>query len=131
MVVAVPGLARKHHFAGLAAVARIEAWRGVAGKTSHRAYHVVLSQRFSAARVLALVREHWGIENHLHWPLDVVFHEDLCRSRKDNAPRNLAVIRHIALNILRANPNKTSLRLKRRRAGWDDAFLLELLTHVR
>lgn len=131
VVVAAPGLARKHRFPGLAAVARIEAWRGVGGKTSHRVYHVLLSRRFSAAQVLALVREHWAIENHLHWPLDVVFHEDLCRSRKDNAPRNLAVLRHIALNILRAHPKKTSLSLKRRRAGWNNAFLLELLTHMR
>ena len=131
VVVAVPGLARKHHFAGLTAIARIEAWRSVAGKTSHRVYYVVLSERFSATRVLALARDHWGIENHLHWSLDVVFREDQCRSRKDNAPRNLAVIRHLALNILRANSKKTSLSLKRRRAGWDDAYLLELLTHVR
>lgn len=131
VVVAARGLARKHRFPGLCAVARIEAWRSVAGKTAHRVYHVVLSQRFSAAQVLTLVREHWGIENHLHWALDVVFHEDLCRSRKDNAPRNLAVLRHISLNILRAHPKKTSLSLKRRRAGWDNAFLLELLTHMR
>jgi predicted transposase YbfD/YdcC len=131
VVVATRGLAQKHRFSGLRAVARIEAWREVAGKTSHRVHYVLLSRRFAAARVLALVREHWSIENHLHWPLDVVFHEDLCRSRKDNAPRNLAVMRHISLNILRAHPKKTSLSLKRRRAGWDDAFLLELLTHVR
>ena len=131
VVVATRGLAQKHRFSGLCAVARIEAWRTVGGKTSHRVHHVLLSRRFKAARVLAIVREHWSIENHLHWPLDVVFHEDLCRSRKDNAPRNLAVMRHISLNILRAHPKKTSLSLKRRRAGWDDAFLLELLTHVR
>lgn len=131
VVVAAPGLARKHRFAGLCAVARIEAWRTVGAKTSHRIYHVVLSQRFSAAQVLALVREHWTIENQLHWPLDVVFHEDLCRSRKDNAPRNLAVLRHISLNILRAHPENTSLSLKRRHAGWNDTFLLELLTHMR
>ena len=127
----MPGLARKHGFAGLAAVARIEAWRSVGGKTSHGVYHVVLSHRFSAKRVLELVREHWGIENHLHWPLDVVFQEDQCRGRKDNAPRNLAALRHIALNILKANPQKISLNLKRQRAGWDDDFLLELLIHVR
>lgn len=131
VVAAAPRLARKHRFPGLAAVARIEAWRTLDGKTSHRVYHVLLSKRFSPATVLALVREHWSIENGLHWPLDVVFQEDLCRTRKDNAPQNLATLRHLALNILRAHPKKTSLNLKRRRAGWDDTFLLELLTHVR
>jgi len=139
VVAAAPQLARKHRFPNLAArgspaasgVARIEAWRTLDGRTSHRAYHVLLSKRFSPNKVLAVVREHWSIENGLHWPLDVVFQEDLCRTRKDNAPRNLATLRHLSLNVLRANPKKSSLNLKRRRAGWDDAFLLELLTHVR
>lgn len=131
VVVATPELACKHRFAGLAAVARIEARRTVGNNTSHRIHHVLLSKPFTADKVLALVREHWSIENDLHWPLDVVFHEDLSRTRKDNAPQNLAVLRHLALNILRAHPKKTSLKLKRRRAGWDDAFLLELMTHMR
>lgn len=130
IVVATPGLARKHRFPGLAAVARIEAWRTLGDKTSHRVYHVLLSKRFPAAKVLALVREHWSIENSLHWPLDVVFQEDLSRTRKDNAPQNLATLRHLALNVLRAHPKKSSLNLKRRRAGWDDTFLLELMTHM-
>jgi predicted transposase YbfD/YdcC len=130
-VVAAPRLAAKHRFPGLAAVARIEAWRTVAGKTSHHVYHVLLSRCFSAAQVLVIVREHWGIENRLHWPLDVLFHEDLCRTRKGNGARNLAVLRHMSLNTLRAHPRKSSLSLKRRRAAWDDSFLLDLLTRVR
>lgn len=131
VVVAAPRLARKHRFPGLCAVARIEAWRTQGTKTSHHVYHLLLSKRFPAAEVLALVREHWSIENCLHWPLDVVFQEDLSRTRKDNAPQNLAALRHLALNILRNHPKKSSLNLKRRRAGWDDTFLLELMTHVR
>jgi predicted transposase YbfD/YdcC len=130
VVVATPQLARKHRFPGLAAVARIEAWRTHGAKTGHRVYHVLLSKPFPAAKLLALVREHWSIENGLHWPLDVVFQEDLSRTRKDNAPQNLATLRHLSLNILRAHPKKTSLNLKRRRAGWDDTFLLELMTHM-
>ena len=131
VVVATPGLATKHRYAGLAAVARIEAWRTIAGKTSHHVYHVLLSRRFTAAQVLKIMREHWSIENGLHWPLDVVFHEDFCRSRKNNGPRNLAVLRHIALNILRAHPKKGPISHKRWHAGWNDAYLLELMTHVR
>ena len=79
---------------------------------------------------VAVVREEWGIENHVHWQLDVVFREDVCRSRKDNAPRNLAVLRHLALNILRAHPAKDSLNTKRQRAAWNEAFLLQLVTHM-
>ncbi len=131
VVAAAPRLAAKHRFPGLRAVARIEAWRTVGGKTSHRVYHVLLSKLFPAAEVLALVREHWGIENRLHWPLDVVFQEDRSRTRKDNAPQNIATLRHLAQNILHAHPKKSSINLKRRRAGWDDAFLIELLIHVR
>ena len=102
----------------------------MAGKTSQRVYHVVLSHRLSAARVLALVRERWGIEKHPYWPIEAVFREDQCRIIKGTAPRNLAVIRHIAQNVLRSNSRKISLNLKRRRAGWGDAYILELLTHV-
>ncbi len=70
--------------------------------------------------------------NSLHWPLDVLLDEDLARSRKDNAPANLAVLRRLALNVARAHPDtKTSLRGKLKRAGWDDAFLLDMLRHMR
>ncbi len=131
IVAAAPGLARKHRFPGLRAVARIEAERTVDGKTASRSYHVLLSRLLAPDDVLAVVREEWGIENHVHWPLDVVFREDLCRSRKDNAPRNLAVLRHLALNILRAHPAKDSLNTKRQRAAWNEAFLLQLVTHMR
>ena len=79
-----------------------------------------------------IVRQHWTIENGLHWPLDVILDEDLARSRKDNAPANLAVLRRLALNIAHAHPDtKTSLRGKLKRAGWDETFLFEMLRHMR
>jgi predicted transposase YbfD/YdcC len=131
VTVPVPGMARKHAFPGLAAVARIEASRTVGDKTTTHDSYVLLSKRFSAAQVLDIVREHWSIENSLHWSLDVVFQEDLSRTRKDNAPANLATMRHLALNILRSHPRKTSMNLKRQHAGWNDAFLIELFTHMR
>ncbi len=78
------------------------------------------------------MRQHWGIENCLHWPLDVVLDEDLARNRKDNAPANLAVLKRLALNVARAHPDtKTSLRAKLKRAGWDDTFLFDMLRHMR
>jgi len=73
------------------------------------------------------VRAHWGIENSLHWCLDVVFHEDLNRTRKDNSAENFAVIRHIALNILKNYPAKMSLARKRRKCEYDQDFMADVL----
>src|SRR5205814_6987332 len=82
----------------------------------------------SPKRLLHITRSHWAIENQLHWVLDVHFAEDRNRARKDNAPENLAILRRLALNILRAHPNTASIRRKIKRAGWDDAFLMETLS---
>ena len=67
------------------------------------------------------------IENRLHWVLDVVMDEDRSRARKGHAPENLARLRRFALDLLRVNPDKGSIRGKIKRAGWDDAFLLTIL----
>lgn len=76
------------------------------------------------------VRKHWGIENSLHWCLDVVFHEDYSRMRKNHSAENMAVVRHIALNILKKFPAKISLARKRRRCAYDDAFFADVLRSV-
>jgi predicted transposase YbfD/YdcC len=129
LVAPVKGMAEKHDFPGLKAVARITSKRGK-DKTVER--YFLMSQRYSRQEVLRIVRTHWTIENGLHWPLDVVLDEDLARNRKDNAPANLAVLRRLALNVVRAHPDtKTSLRGKLKRAGWNDAFLFELIGHMR
>lgn len=74
------------------------------------------------------VRAHWGIENGLHWVLDVTFREDASRLRKENAPQNMATLRHIALNILKRNTTrKASIKRKRQMAAWEPQFLTELL----
>jgi len=75
------------------------------------------------------VRGHWGIES-LHWCLDVVFHEDDSRTRKDNSAENFAVIRHIAVNILKQHPSKISLARKRRKCGYDIEFMREVLVSL-
>jgi len=72
-------------------------------------------------------REHWGIENSLHWVLDVAFNEDRCRMRKDNSGENFAVIRHIALNLLKKDNSKMSIKAKRHRCAYDDDFLAHIL----
>src|SRR5262249_56808044 len=78
------------------------------------------SQHSAPACVLAITRAHWGIENQLHWALDVTFNEDRARNRKDHGPENLAVLRKLALNMLRSHPDKASIRRKIKRAGWED-----------
>jgi len=80
--------------------------------------------------LLETVRAHWAIENALYWQLDVSFREDGARNRKDNGPSNIAVLRRRALDVVRRDTSKTSLSLKLKRAGWDEAFLRNLLTHI-
>ena len=73
------------------------------------------------------VRSHWGIENGLHWRLDVTFREDESRIRRGNAPHNIGVIRHVAMNLLKREKTKISYRKKRIRAALNDAFRDKLL----
>jgi predicted transposase YbfD/YdcC len=132
VVVPATGLADKHDFPGIAAVARVELRRRLNGKDEPpMVRYFVLSNRLSPAEVIWITRSHWSIENRLHWVLDVIFHEDRARSRKDNAPQNLALLRKLALNMLRSHPDRASIRRKIKRAGWQDAFLINMLTQMR
>jgi predicted transposase YbfD/YdcC len=74
-----------------------------------------------------MIRDHWAIENSLHWVLDMTFRDDECRIRTENAPSNFATLRHIAHNIVRKAPGKDSLRLRRNTAAWDDEYLAALV----
>jgi len=124
----VAWLAERHGFPGLAALAKVTATREIDGKATTASRYYLLSTKLGAARLAAVVRAHWQIENRLHWVLDVVMDEDGSRARKDHAPDNLARLRRFALNLLRANPDPGSTRGKIKRAGWDDAFLLKILS---
>jgi predicted transposase YbfD/YdcC len=81
-----------------------------------------------AQRILEATRAHWSVENTVHWTLDVTFAEDASRVRLDDAPENFAVLRHVAFNLLKRHPAKSSLKRKRLRAALDDSFLVELLS---
>jgi predicted transposase YbfD/YdcC len=78
-----------------------------------------------------LVRNHWGIENNLHWMLDVVFREDQSRTRKGNAPENMATLRKIALQVLNQQIDKQSIKSRRKIAAWNNDYLLQLIQNLR
>ena len=129
-VVSAKGLAEHHDFPGLKAFGRIESRRETDGKVQTENRYFALSWMPDAAVLMATVRAHWGIENALHWQLDVSFREDAARNRKDNGPANIAILRRRALDLARRDTSKGSLSIKLKRAGWSDAFLLSLLKQL-
>lgn len=114
---------------GLASVAVIESTREVlGGKTStERRYFLSAVPGRDATFFASAQRGHWGIENNLHWILDVIFREDQSRLHKGHGAQNFSRLRRIALNLLKAHPKKASIKGKRKLAGWDHGFLLEVL----
>ena len=117
---------------GLAAVLAVETIRGVpgTGKVTAEIRHYLSSSsvELPPEALAAAIRNHWRVENGLHWVLDVTFREDASRARERNAARNLALLRRIALNLARADGTLTaSLKGKRKYAGWDDTFMATLM----
>lgn len=130
-VVRAPGLADEFDFPGLRAVACIATWRGTKRLPKKPTLkYFVLSRFVSANRLRHIARAHWGIENRLHWRLDVTFGEDKARTYLGHGPENLALVRKFALNMLQAHPAKKPLNHKMLRAGWSDDFLLEIFAHA-
>lgn len=120
-------LQERHQWPGLAAIGKVTRIREFAGKTTMETAYYLLSTPLSAERLQEVVRSHWGIENSLHWVLDVTMNEDQNRSRKDHSPENLALLRRLALNLAKLEPSKGSRKGKFKQAGWDNAFLAKLL----
>jgi predicted transposase YbfD/YdcC len=127
------GFGAEDGFPGVKALGRITSRRRSHNKPAEPPLvrYFLLSKYVPAKRLLAIVRSHWGIENKLHWVLDVIMNEDRNRARRDHAPENLATLRRLALNILRSHPDNKSMRRKIKRAGWDDAFLTSIISHMR
>jgi predicted transposase YbfD/YdcC len=116
-------------FPGLKAIAMVEAAvedKATGAATTARRYYIS-SLALDPAFFAKAARAHWGVENRLHWVLDVVFHDDLMRLRTANGPKNMATVKHMALNLVKSAPGKDSLRAKRKAAGWDDDFLLAII----
>lgn len=113
---------------GLRSVAAVTGERRVGATTTTETRYCLSSLPADARRIGAAVRRHWGIENQLHWTLDLAFREDECRVRVGHAAENFAVLRRIALNLLRQDRSVTAgIKAKRLAAGWDDAYLRHLL----
>jgi predicted transposase YbfD/YdcC len=113
---------------GLQAIGMVEAERRSGATRSSQSRFYLLSRAMSARSFGAAVRSHWGIENQVHWTLDVTFNEDQCRMRAGFAAENVAVLRQLALNLVRHQQTKRlSIKAKRKKAGWDNAYLLQVL----
>lgn len=121
-------LQEQHGWPGLAAIGKVRRIRETAAGTTAETAYYLLSAALTPDRLNEVARSHWGVESQLHWRLDVVMNEDQDRTRLGHGPENLAVLRHMALNVIQAEPSKGSLRGKLKRAGWDDAYLTQLLT---
>jgi len=116
---------------GLASVACVRRVREVAGGESsdERSYYISSLGGADAAGMAQAIRGHWGIENQLHWHLDVSFGEDACRVRKGHGAENFSRLRRVALNLLqRESTNTRGIKIKRLRAAWDHDYLLRVLT---
>ena len=125
----VESLSHHRQWRNLNTIAMIEVDRTVGEHTSTEQRYFICSQvKLAADSALDSSRRHWGIENEVHWVLDVAFREDDCRIRAGNAAENFAVMRHLSLNLLKAVKNaKGGVKSRRLQAGWDNAFLLRVL----
>ncbi len=112
---------------GLRSVGMVEAIREIKGQASIERRYYLSSLPLDARNFARAVRGHWGIENKLHWVLDVNFGEDQSRARAGHAAQNLATLRRLALNLLKREKKKRSLRGKQLDAGWDNSYLLKIL----
>jgi predicted transposase YbfD/YdcC len=113
-----------------AAVVQVNREREVDGQRTSTTHYYLTSHAGTAAELGRVVRSHWGIENGLHWVLDVVFGEDDSRVRAGHAGANLAMLRRVAVSLLRRAPGKGTAPTKRLKAGWDDDYLLQVLQGI-
>ena len=120
-------LQERHAWPGLKSVILVESTREITDKTERETRLYITSLDLLANQVAPLVRDHWAVENSLHWVMDMVFRDDECRLRTDHAPANFTTLKHMALNLIRRAKTKDSIRLRRKVAAWDDQFLISLV----
>lgn len=113
---------------GLRSVALVQADRRIGDERTRERRYYLSSLPADALRLNQIVRTHWQIENQLHWVLDTAFAEDQCRVRIGDGAQNLALLRKVALSLLKRDDTKLGIKAKRRKAGWDEQYLLHILT---
>jgi predicted transposase YbfD/YdcC len=123
----VAWLKQRHDWPGLRSVVMVESTREIADRIERETRFYITSLVWLASQLGPVIRSHWVIENSLHWVMDMIFRDDECRIRTDNAPANFTTLKHMAHNLIRKAPGKDSLRLKRKVAAWDDDFLASLI----
>jgi len=123
----VEWLQERHDWPGLKGVVVVESQREIDDKISTETRFYITSLTLLANLIGPMIRNHWAIENGLHWIMDMLFRDDECRVRTENAPANFTTLKHMANNIIRKAPGRDSQRLKRKTAGWDDDFLASLI----
>lgn len=111
---------------GAATIVRVRSRTELKDRCRTDTRYYITSAALTADAAARAVRGHWGIENRLHWVLDVVFGDDQSRLRKGHGARNMAVVRHFALNLVRAASDKKSIKLRRKLAGWDTRYLASI-----
>lgn len=114
-------------FPGLAMIGMVESETTRNGQVCHERRYYLCSRPMTAAGLGAVVRAHWGVENRLHWRLDVTFDEDQCRMRSGDGPQNMAVFRHIAMNLMSTTKTRSSLKVRRKKAAWNTSYLGDIL----
>jgi predicted transposase YbfD/YdcC len=114
----------------VAAIVRVAARTELKNHGRFETRYYIASAALSVARAAAAVRSHWAIENSLHWVLDVTFGDDQSRLRTGHGAKNMAVIRHFAINLVRSIQDKRSIRLRRKCAGWNSDYLAVILGHL-
>jgi predicted transposase YbfD/YdcC len=123
----VEWLQERHDWPGLEGVVMVESQREIEGKVTQETRFYITSLVLLANVIGPMIRDHWAIENGLHWIMDMVFRDDECRVRTEHAPANFTTLKHMAQNLIKKAPGKDSQRLKRKTAGWDDDFLASLV----
>ena len=117
----------KNQWANLQSIVKIESTRIIGEKETKESRYFITDLEPKAKNLLLAIRSHWSIENSLHWTLDMTFREDESRIRKKNAPENMAIIRRLVLNLLRVADEKISIRRRKKKAGWSDEYLANVL----
>lgn len=112
---------------GSKSIIKVKTKRTIGIEIQEEARYYISSLAVSAQEFSKLIRNHWSIENQLHWHLDISFNEDKCRTRKDNGAENMNILRKIALQFLKNMKDKRSVKGRRQRAGWNDEYLVEVL----